>query len=131
MIKTRKIIYVTLLLLSTLVSFWVGSTRNQNTAEARNNTFKTCKTSVYYVHSKKDLKKLDKALTKRNGKIIVEIINGIVQDKKGNGVDSAGYYIYYDPQKFKKGNKVQTVLVYNPETNSTDDILYRIDTLVD
>ena len=128
MMKTRKLIYVTLLLLSTLVSFWAGST--QNTAEARNTTFKTCKTSVYYIHSKKDLDKLDKVLAKRNGKIIVEIINGIVKDKKGNGVDSAGYYIYYDPQKFKKGDKVQTVLVYNPETNSTDDIVYRTDTKI-
>lgn len=105
---------------------------NQSTscviAKTANNTFKTCKTSIYYVQSKKDLNKLGKILEKRNGRIIVEIINGTAKDNKGNGLDTAGYYIYYNPQKFKKGDRVQTVLVYNPETNHTDDVSCRIDT---
>lgn len=122
-----------------LVFFYLGYLTGYQHAVSQNqtivaginsNSFNTVKTSVYYVHTKKDLDKLDKELYKRNGKIVIEIINGTVKDKKGNGVDSAGYYIYYNPQKFKKGDKVQTVFVYNPESNYTDDILYRIDTKI-
>lgn len=98
--------------------------------EAKQNIYTIHKIKVYHVKNKKELRKLDKALKKRNGKIIIEIIEGEVINEKGDGKDTCGYYIKYDKKQFKKGNKVQSVFVYNPNTNYTDDILYRIDTLI-
>ena len=63
-------------------------------------------------------------------KIIIEVIEGTVLDSEGNGIDTCGYYVKYDTKKFSEGDKVQTVLIYNPDTNYIDDILYRIDTLI-
>ncbi len=85
---------------------------------------------IYYVESENDFDTLLDALENRNGKIIIEVINGTVNDMEGNGIDINGYYIKYDNTRFLKGDQVQTILIYNPDTNSTDDILYRIDTLI-
>ena len=87
-------------------------------------------TEIYTMTSKKDCKALYKKLLHRNGKIIIEVITGTVDDAEGNGTDAAGYYIGYDMEKFSKGDKVQSVFVYNPDNNYTDDILYRVDTLI-
>ena len=69
-------------------------------------------------------------LENRNGKIIIEVIDGTVLDDNGNGTDITGKYIKYDSDRFSKGDKVQTAFIYNPKTNSFDDVLYRIDTLM-
>lgn len=98
--------------------------------EAKQDIYVIHKTRVYCVQNKKELRQLDNDLKKRNGKIIIEIIEGEVINKKGDGKDTCGYYIKYDKKQFKKGDKVQSVFVYNPNTNYTDDILYRIDTLI-
>lgn len=87
-------------------------------------------TQIYYNNTLDDLETIKTVLENRNGKIIIEIINGTVIDSMGNGEDSNGYYIKYDADRFTKGNKVQSVLVYNPDSNSIDDILHRIDVLV-
>ena len=110
--------------------YFLGSAQPNPTTQARNNNFKSEKVEVYKTESKNDLKKLTNLLSKRKGKIIVEIVTGKVVNNNGDGKDSCGYYIAYDKKKFKKGDKVQTVFVYNPENNYTDDILYRVDTLI-
>ena len=38
-------------------------------------------------------------------------------------------YIKYDAD-LKQGDRVETVLVYNPATNFDDDMMYRADTLI-
>ena len=82
---------------------------------------------VHYTKSKEDSDELFEMLQHRKGKVVVEVLIGTVDDNKGNGTDAGGYYIAYDKKRFHKGDKVQTVLIYNPENNYTDDILYRYD----
>lgn len=88
-------------------------------------------TQVYYVESENDLDTLLDALETRNGKIIIEVTTGTVDDAEGNGTDTNGYYVKYDNTRFSEGDKVQSVFVYNPNNNSTDDILFRVDTLIE
>lgn len=71
-------------------------------------------------------------LKNRNGKVVIEIIEGTVLDDEGNGEYSYAdytYYINYDAETFHKGDKVITVFVYNPDTNYTDDIISRYNVL--
>ena len=85
---------------------------------------------VFYIGSVSDHEKLLDALETRNGKIIVEVSSGTVLDNEGNGQDICGYYIKYDSNRFSAGDQVQSVFVYNPETNYIDDIISRTDTLI-
>ena len=87
-------------------------------------------TEVFYIGSDSDHEKLLDALENRNGKIIIEVSSGTVLDNEGNGKDSCGYYIKYDSSRFFAGDQVQSVFVYNPETNYIDDIISRTDTLI-
>lgn len=87
-------------------------------------------TEVFYIGSESDHEKLLDALENRNGKIIVEVSSGTVLDDAGNGQDICGYYIKYDSERFSAGNEVQSVFVYNPETNYIDDIISRTDILI-
>lgn len=82
---------------------------------------------VHYTKDKEDSDELFEMLQHRKGKVVIEVLTGTVDDNKGNGTDAGGYYIAYDKKRFHKGDKVQTVLVYNPENNYTDDIMYRFD----
>ena len=85
---------------------------------------------VFYIGSESDHEKLLDALENRNGKITIEVSSGTVLDDEGNGQDICGYYIKYDSSRFSAGDQVQSVFVYNPETNYIDDIISRTDTLI-
>ena len=87
-------------------------------------------TEVFYIGSESDHEKLLDVLENRNGKIVIEVSNGTVLDNEGNGKDICGYYIKYDSSRFSAGDQVQSVFVYNPETNYIDDIVSRTDTLI-
>ena len=87
-------------------------------------------TEVFYISSASDHEKLLDALETRNGKIIIEVSSGTVLDDEGHGRDICGYYIKYDSERFSAGDQVQSVFVYNPETNYIDDIVSRADTLI-
>ena len=87
-------------------------------------------TEVFYIGSDSDHEKLLDALETRNDKIVIEVSSGTVLDDEGNGQDICGYYIKYDSERFSAGNEVQSVFVYNPETNYIDDIVSRTDTLI-
>lgn len=87
-------------------------------------------TEVFYIGSESDHEKLLDALENRNGKIIIEVSSGTVLDDEGHGRDICGYYIKYDSERFSAGNEVQSVFVYNPETNYIDDIISRTDILI-
>ena len=87
-------------------------------------------TEVFYISSTNDHEKLLDALENRNRKIIIEVSNGTVLDNEGNGQDICGYYIKYDSERFSAGDQVQSVFVYNPDTNAIDDIVSRTDTLI-
>lgn len=87
-------------------------------------------TEIFYIGSKSDHERLLDALENRNGKIVIEVSSGTVLDNEGNGQDICGYYIKYDSSRFSAGDQVQSVFVYNPETNYIDDIISRTDTLI-
>lgn len=84
---------------------------------------------VYHTQSIEDYNNLTPILENRNGKMIIEVIEATVLDEQGNASDAFGFYVKYDTGQFAKGDKVTSVFVYNPDTNYTDDILYRWDTL--
>lgn len=88
-------------------------------------------TEVYFTRTQKDYDAMTEILENRNGKIIIEVIEATVLDNEGNGSDQFGFYVKYDSSRFAKGNKVQSILVYNPNTNYVDDILYKVDSLIE
>lgn len=88
-------------------------------------------TEIYFTRTQKDYDAMTEILENRNGKIIIEVIQATVLDDEGNGSDQFGFYVKYDSSRFAKGDKVQSVFVYNPETNYVDDILYRVDSLIE
>lgn len=88
-------------------------------------------TEVYFTRTQSDYDRMTEILENRNGKIIIEVIEAVVMDDDGNASDSFGFYVKYDSGKYKKGDIVQTAFVYNPETNYLDDILYRVDSLIE
>lgn len=86
-----------------------------------------------------------KMMANRNGKIIIEKIVGKVTNDKLDGmilncdVDIGGYtnkdggnYINYERvDGAKKGDKILTYYIYNPFTNEQDDVLTRLDFIID
>lgn len=88
-------------------------------------------TEVYFTRTQKDYDAMTEILENRKGKIIIEVIEATVLDDEGNGSDQFGFYVKYDSKRFSKGDKVQSVFVYNPDTNYIDDILYRVDSLIE
>lgn len=81
----------------------------------------------------------------RNGKIIVEKVIGEVVNHKLDGkilncdIDDGGYtnkdggnYINYERvDGAKKGDKILTYFIYNPFSNEQDDVLTRLDFIID
>lgn len=86
-------------------------------------------TETYYVKSQADYERSADAITHKDGKIIIQIVQGTVISDNGDGELDTGGYIKYDAD-LKQGDRVETVLVYNPATNFDDDVMYRADTLI-
>lgn len=133
--KNRIIKTIITLLTSTLLlgcnTLEVNKTESEQTAQTIRNHIDFGNVEIYHSTSKEEFDRLTPILENRNGKIIIEVIDGTVLDDNGNGTDIAGKYIKYDSDRFSKGDKVQTVFIYNPKTNSFDDVLYRIDSLIE
>lgn len=76
-------------------------------------------------------------LTNRNGKIIIEKVIGKVENDNLDGkiincIDEQHDYITYKRvDGVKKNDIVLTYFIYNPLTNVKDDILTRIDYIID
>ena len=84
-------------------------------------------------------------MSNRNGKIIVEKVIGKVTNCKLDGeilncnVNDGGYtnkdggnYINYERvDGAKQGDKIVTYFIYNPFTNAQDDVLTRLDFIID
>ena len=99
--------------------------------EATDNMTAWDNTEVYFTRTKADYDAMTDILENRNGKIIIEVIETTVSDDEGNASDEFGFYVKYENGKYRKGDRVQTVLVYNPDSNFYDDILYMVDTLIE
>lgn len=133
--KNRIIKTIITLLTSALLlgcnTLEVNKTESDVTAQTIRNDIDFGNIEIYHSTSKEEFDRLTPILENRNGKIIIEVIDGTVLDDNGNGMDIAGKYIKYDSDRFSKGDKVQTVFIYNPKTNAFDDVLYRIDSLIE
>lgn len=66
-------------------------------------------------------------LVNRQGKLIIEKCVGTVTDDEKNGSLEDGSYISYESVNCTKGDTIVTYLIYNPETNYTDDVIERFD----
>jgi len=70
-------------------------------------------------------------LANRQGKLIIEKCVGKVTDDEKNGAiqnaDSDYNYISYTDVDCAKGDTIITYLIYNPDTNYTDDVIKRFD----
>lgn len=92
----------------------------------------TYKTEIY------DTNELNtKTLTNRNGKIIIEkvigkVINDNLDGKILNCIDENHDYISYkNVSGVKKNDTVLTYFIYNPSSNEQDDVLTRINFIID
>ena len=97
---------------------------------ATENINKWDNTEVYFIRTKEDYDKMTEILENRNGKIIIKVIETTVLNNEGNASDAFGFYVKYESGKYTKGDRVQSVFVYNPDSNYSDDILYMIDSLI-
>lgn len=52
---------------------------------------------------------------------------GTVTDDEKNGSLEDGSYISYESVDCTKGDTITTYLIFNPETNYTDDVIKRFD----
>lgn len=66
-------------------------------------------------------------LANRQGKLIIEKCVGTVTDDEKNGSLEDGSYISYESVDCTKGDTITTYLIFNPETNYTDDVIKRFD----
>lgn len=79
----------------------------------------------------------EEILTNRNGKIIVEKIVGEVTNYKLDGkilncnAKNQGYINYERVDGAKEGDRILTYYIYNPFTNEQDDVLTRLDFVID
>lgn len=99
------------------------TTNQSNTETGADNRVK-----IFYTDSKEQFDACTKALENRNGEIIVEIVHGTVLDDEGNGQLDSGYYIKYHTGK--KGDRIESIFVYNGNSTALDDIEYRQDTIL-
>lgn len=127
-------VFVTFLITLTLFIMFLFASENANgnTTEASEIVSELTQTDYVIVTSEMTSDEAFSTIENRNGKVVVEIIEGTVLDDEGNGeysYDDYSYYIHYDPDVYRKGDKVVTVFVYNPDTNSADDIISRYNVL--
>lgn len=83
---------------------------------------------IFYTDGKEQFDACTKALESRHGEIIVEVVHGTMLDDEGNGQLDSGYYIKYHTGK--KGDRIESIFVYNADSTVLDDIEYRQDTIL-
>ena len=84
---------------------------------------------IHPIKTESDLDKFYTVLENRNGEIIIEISNSrVLNTETGEGeTEVDNYYIHHSENKYKNGDRITSIFVYNPLTNATDDILWRFD----
>lgn len=86
---------------------------------------------VYQSMTEEEYNSLTPVIENRNGRMIIEIVDGTVLDDEGNGSDQFGFYVKYDSGRYSKGDKIRSIFVYNPNTNYFDDFVCRADGLIE
>ncbi len=87
-------------------------------------------TEIYYIDSQEESDKCYEALQHRKGKIIIEVVTGTVMGENDDGqIDYQGYIKYHGG--LAVGTRIESVMIYNPDNNYIDDIMYRADTIIE
>ena len=87
-------------------------------------------TEIYYIDSQEESDKCYEALQHRKGKIIIEVITGTVTGENDDGqIDYQGYIKYHGG--LAVGTRIESVMIYNPDNNYIDYIMYRADTIIE
>ena len=79
----------------------------------------------------------EEILTNRNGKIIVEKVVGEVTSYRLDGeilnasTGNGNYISYQRVDGAKEGDKIVTYFIYNPFSNEIDDVMTRMDFIID
>lgn len=100
----------------------------ETTEQSKAETGADDKVKIFYTDSTEQFDACTEALENRNGEIIVEVVHGTVLDDDGNGQLDSGYYIKYHTGK--KGDRIESIFVYNGNSTALDDIEYRQDTIL-
>lgn len=100
----------------------------ETTNQSNTETEADDRVKIFYTDGKEQFDACTKALESRHGEIIVEIVHGTVLDAEGNGQLDNGYYIKYHTGK--KGDRIESIFVYNGNSTALDDIEYRQDTIL-
>jgi hypothetical protein len=143
-----KKLYVLSMVTSLLVGVSIGyhADHMNIVAEQKNSTKEQCSQVEFYDSMMQDINTIElydtselteETLTNRNGKIIIEKVIGKVTNYKLdgtilNGNANNGTYINYKRvEGAKTGDKIVTYFIYNPFTNIPDDVLTRLDFVID
>lgn len=100
----------------------------ETTNQSNTETGADDRVKIFYTDGKEQFDACTKALESRHGEIIVEVVHGTVLDDEGNGQLDSGYYIKYHTGK--KGDRIESIFVYNADSTVLDDIEYRQDTIL-
>ena len=102
----------------------------ETSAELPQNMTDGFQTEIYYIDSQEESDKCYEALQHRDGKIVVEVVTGTVTGENGDGqIDYQGYIKYHGD--LAVGTRIESVMIYNPDNNYIDDIMYRADTIIE
>ena len=88
---------------------------------------------IVYITDNMTWEQATEIIENRNGKTVIEVVVGVVEDDNGNGhtiKTVRNQYIKYDQEKFTRGDEVLSIFVYNPNNNIWDDIIDRQDFLI-
>ena len=147
--KPSKMITVSSCMLSLMVGVFIGTHAQTNTQtefiKVSKGEFDTPQVQFYddmiadtntmEIYDNSEM--TEEILTNRNGKIIVEKIIGEVTNYKLDGKilncnsNNKGYINYERVDGAKEGDKILTYYIYNPFTNEQDDVLTRLDFIID
>lgn len=100
----------------------------ETTEQSKAETGADDRVKIFYTDSTEQFDRCTEALENRNGEIIVEVVHGTVLNDEGNGQLDSGYYIKYHTGK--KGDRIESIFVYNAGSTALDDIEYRQDAIL-
>lgn len=140
-----KKLYVLSMVTSLLAGVFIGYHAQEKPIEQTNTTENCSQIALYdsMIQNTNTIEIYDTSemteeiLTNRNGKIIVEKVIGKVTNYKLDGTilnasaDNGTYINYKRVDGAKAGDTIVTYFIYNPFTDTPDDVLTRLDFIID
>lgn len=138
--------YVLSMATSLLLGVFIGYHARGNETIQTKSTMDNCSQIAFYDNMIQNINAIEiydnadmteEILTNRDGKIIVEKIVGKVTNYKLDGKilncnsNNEGYMSYKRVDGAKENDTILTYYIYNPFTNEQDDVLTRLDFIID